>query len=278
MPRPHTEFVQAQALPWTNDVEWLPSGVLQKLLSRDAGSGAVTTVLRYPPGYRVAKNLSLACDEELYVLDGSISIGDDEYTTGDYAYLPAGYVRRGMRSDGCDVLSFLESAPRGSDVNAACDESQLVRRLSTSAMPWGSASDKKVAAANVGRKVLRPDTAIGERTWILSLQVENGQRYPLNGVEEHPCVEEMFLLAGDIAMVTGTLRQGAYFWRPPHIKHGPMGTSTGFVALFRAKEGAFETEWSEPTTGIPWDASYTPELPAEMQQRLIGSPELSVPY
>jgi len=278
MPRPQIEFIQAQALSWTDDVHWLGSGVLQKQLSADPSSGAASTILRYPPGFRVEQSLSLACDEELYVLDGSIVIDDVEYTTGDYAYLPAGYIRRDVRSNGCDVLSFLESAPRACDSDAACDELQLIRRLSTTAMPWGSASDKKVAAANVGRKVLRPDTAIGERTWILSLQVENGQRYPLNGVEEHPCVEEMFLLDGDIAMETGTLRQGAYFWRPPHIKHGPMGTTTGFVALFRAKEGQFTTEWSEPGIDIPWSAEYIPVIPDDVRRRIRETSDLSLRY
>lgn len=66
---------------------------------------------------------------------------------------------------------------------------------------------------------------------------------------------------GDIHMCTGVMTAGAYFWRPPHIEHGPTGSRAGFTALFRAKEGRFETEWSEPDQAIPWDRPYTPILP-----------------
>lgn len=268
MPRPHIEFLQAQTVGWSASSSVPNVGCLSKTLSVDPDSGASTGILRYPGGLCVDKPFSLSCDEELFVLDGAFSIGDVEYEQGDYAYLPAGHIREAVRSaDGADVLTFYESSPsirQGND--GRYDESQLIERLRTRDMAWGSASDAKVAAPAVGRKLLRPDTAIGERTWLLKIDVADGQRYDLNGVECHPCVEEMFLLDGDIAMTTGVLRSGAYFWRPPNIPHGPMGTTAGFVALFRAKEGTFTTAWSEPDCDIPWDAEYEPILPDELTE------------
>ena len=239
---------------------------MQKRLSTDPATGACSSILRYPAGMRVELAYSMDCDEELFVLDGSLSMGDVGYRAGDYAYLPAGYPRASLCSEaGADVLTFYESLPAvRKDIEAAYDPSNLIERVRTPDMPWGSASDARVAAAAVGRKVLRPDTDIGERTWLLKIDVDESRRYDLNGVECHPCVEEMFLLDGDIAMTTGVLKSGAYFWRPPNIPHGPMGTTAGFLALFRAKEGAFTTAWSEPTCDIPYDADYAPILPDDL--------------
>ena len=230
--------------------------------------------MRYPAGLDIQKPYALSCDEELYVLAGSMHIGDLQFVPGDYAYLPAGMLRHAVRSDaGCDVLTFYEGRLE-IQTTAAAEHGEVVH-LCTADMEWGSASDSKVAATNVGRKLLRPDTPLGERTWLLRIETQ-GRRYPLDGVETHPCVEEMFLIKGDIAMTTGVLRSGAYFWRPPGIPHGPMGTREGFLALFRAKEGAFETSWSEPEIDVPWNATYAPILPDSLS--VDSQYDSSLPY
>lgn len=242
--------------------------MLEKTLSTDPESGARTAIVRYPAGLSLPSTFSRACDEELYVLDGRLLIDDIELGPGSYAYIPAGYSRRLTASvEGCDVLTFFEGRADPDPRVREHDPQALIGPIDTRTASWGAATDPKVASANIGRLELRPDSPTGERTWLLRLEVDGG-RYPMNGVERHPCVEEMFLLEGDIAMRTGVLRTGAYFWRPAGIPHGPMGSETGFVALFRAKEGAFETEWSETCADVPWGADYAPILPGSIAGRL----------
>lgn len=254
MPRSHVEFIQQQSVPWQSGVVPV-DGVLTRVLSRDDASGAVTMINRYPAGTSIDTAYAQDIDKEFFVLGGEMIINDVSYASGDYAYLPAGFVRRSTTMPcQCDVLTFYEGKtdlPRG----------EFVERIRSSQAEWGAASDPKVASASIRRLVLRPDTSIGERTWLLKLETD--EPYEIRGVERHPCVEEMFLLDGDIHMRTGVMKQGAYFWRPANIAHGPTGSRAGFTALFRAKEGAFETAWSDADSPVPWDAPYAPTLPTE---------------
>jgi hypothetical protein len=281
MPREHTEFVQAQMLPWLDDHALLPGGCVKtKLLSEDPDSGARTSILRYPAGHASDVSYGLACDEEMYVLDGSMRIGEFEYMAGDYACLPAGYGRElQVSSSGCDVLSYHEAAPDPcAPGSIAFQPGKLIERIRTAETDWGAPSDETVAAIGAGRILLRTDPESGDLTWLLRFSPTGGKKFEINAVETHPCVEEVFLLGGEIALREGVLRTGAYFWRPPHIPHGPMGTREGFVGIFRAKEGEFTTEWSEPDGEIPWDADYDPVLPDSTRAALIDPPGDSQRY
>ncbi len=223
--------------------------VRTRYLSRDVGSGAVTMINHYPAGFVVHQPYSIEVDKEFFVLCGEMRINDVRYIAGDYAYLPAGYKRLAtvVASD-CEVLTFYEGEGEPSG--------ELISRIRTTEAEWGEASDANVASAAIRRLLLRPDSETGERTWILRLETD--EPYEIRGMERHPCVEEMFLLDGDIHMSTGVMTAGAYFWRPPEFDHGPTGSRTGFTALFRAKEGPFETSWTSRETPVPWDAPYRP--------------------
>lgn len=229
-------------------------GVQTRMLSRDASSGGMTMINRYLAGTSIDQAYALDIDKEFYVLRGVMRINEVNYRAGDYAYMPAGFERRStLVPEECDVLTFYEG-------KTDLPPGKFVERIRTSEAEWGEASDPNVASASIRRLVLRPDTPSGERTWLLELETD--EPFSIRGTERHPCVEEMFLLDGDIHMCTGVLTAGAYFWRPPHIEHGPTGSKSGFTAMFRAKEGVFETEWSEPDQPVPWDAPYAPILPA----------------
>ena len=252
MPRPHTEFIQQQSVEWQTGIVPV-DGVATRILSSDNESGAMTMINRYPAGIEIGEAYAMDVDKEFFVLEGEMRINDVSYRSGDYAYMPAGYVRHATAfPEECKVLTFY-----GGKTDAPVGE--LIDRICTSDAEWGEASDPNVASASIRRLVLRPDTPSGERTWILRLETD--EPFEIRGTERHPCVEEMYLLDGDIHMCTGVMTAGAYFWRPPHIEHGPTGSRAGFTALFRAKEGRFETEWSEPDQAIPWDRPYTPILP-----------------
>ena len=271
MPREHTEFIQSQVLPWqVAGSDFARPGTEIKQLSADPDSGACSLIVRYPNGWSLPDAHVLLCDEELFVLDGVICINDRDYGKGDYAFLPALYPRDGIASaTGAVVLTFFEGRPASAPATGGqigFDENRLIERVATSDTDWIGASDPKVASERVQRLVLKPDSLDGDRSWLLRIDATDDEPFQVDGVERHPCVEEMLLLDGSLVMTCGLMRQGAYFWRPPMIAHGPMGTKHGFVGLFRAKEGSFSTEWSAADQSLPWDAAYDPVLPANLQR------------
>jgi hypothetical protein len=251
-------------VPWESfGSSSLRPGAERKLLSEDLFSGASSNLIRYPAGWNLQSSQCLACDEELYVVEGALSIGSTRYGAGAYAYLPAGFKRDSMNSpQGATVVTFFEAALALSEGRLPTGDA--VQYLQTADLPWASAGDSRIASGDVGLKVLRlaPN---GDRTWLLSIAVADGKPFEINGIETHPCVEETFLLQGDMAMPMGQMGQGAYFWRPPNVPHGPMGTATGFLGLFRCKEGgAFATEWANSDAPIDWQAPYRPVLSTAM--------------
>lgn len=273
MARAHIEFIQNQVLPWKQLAAGSSRpGAEGRALSYDFDSKAASVVMRYPAGWRMDQPHYLPCDEELFVLSGALEIGSVRYSSGDYAYLPAGMPRPGMASDtGAVVLTFFEG-PHGSvfadTPDGLYDPARLIAKIETSSMPWGAPSDPVVAAtANApGRKVLRDDARTGERTWMLCFGPDDPKKMTHGRAEVHPVVEEVFLLEGEIQMPCGTLKPGAYFWRPPGISHGPVGTLKGLAGFFRCKGGPLVTEWSKEESPINWSPAYDPVLPEHLRQ------------
>ena len=243
MPRSHIEFLQTEQAPWTA----VAAGVAEILLSADASSGASSRRVKLAAGSSWAA-ADAGVDAEVYVLTGAVLLDENRFIAGDYSYHTGS--ERTLKIECVDDAELLLF----SEVSNA--DSLKIERIRSSSTTWGDASDPKVRSAAIRRLLLRPDTPSGERTWLLRLDTD--EPYELNGIERHPCVEEMYLIDGDIHMHTGVLTKGAYFWRPPGIAHGPMGSKNGFVALFRAKEGPFETEWTTSDGVIPWNAPYNP--------------------
>ena len=267
MARAQIEFFQSQALAWRTlpDAAARP-GVGCKVLSRDGETGAVSVILRYPAGWQIADAHALDTDEEFFVLDGELVIGETAYGKHDYAYLPAGWPRNGMHAPaGADVLTFFPGAHKnvfGQDQDF--DAGLLIERTPSAEMPWGGDVDPNVVGAGLGKKMLRLDPATGERTWLLTMGANDPAMVHETHLETHPHVEEMLLLDGGISMPMGVLRRGAYFWRPGGIQHGPVGTLPGCTCFFRCMGGPFSTDWSEEAHEIEWDAPYNPVLPADV--------------
>lgn len=282
MARPHIEFIQAQAVGWRTlgDTASRP-GTTAKPLSYDSDSKAVTQIVRYPTGWSLDQEHYLFCDEEFYVLSGTIVINGESYGEGDYAYLPAGYPRHAMISEsGADVMTFFEGPHKrvaGPAPKGFYDDTNLVERIPTKSVKWGSATDPKVMAPGVKRLGLRKDPVTGDTTWLLDID-ETGMTGEVNRLETHPVVEEVFILSGEMHMPMGVLKKGAYFWRPPGIPHGPVGTKTGSLGLFRCKGGPLTTDWSEDPHPVQWNAPYEPFLPEAIADSLLPDYDSTLPY
>jgi quercetin dioxygenase-like cupin family protein len=271
MARPHIEFIQSQALPWkTLGADAARPGAEAKALSFDPETRAATAIIRYPAGWAIREAHYLDSDEEFYVLEGELWVGSVAYRKGDYAYLPAGMPRPGMHSDlGAAVLTYHEGTHRrmaGAAPLGMYDPARLIAKIKTDAEPWDAPGDPVVAAIanNAGRKVLRDDPKTGERTWLLRFGPDDPKKMTHGRIETHPVVEEVFLLDGEIAMPMGTLKPGAYFWRPAGIPHGPVGTLTGLFGIFRCKGGPLTTRWSDEESPIDWHPAYKPYLPEKL--------------
>lgn len=280
MGRPHTEFIQCQSLEWQQ--EPLLPGAWQRLLSRDDESGARTLVSKLEPGVHFQRGSRVAAGEEFFVLAGSYYVNGYEYSPGCYGYFPPGHPRRdGYSAEGAVLLRFFDAEPRlmAMDEPAADVQGNAIECLDTYRMVWDrSVLDHRLNHLAGGRKILRVDPVSGQKTF---LYMTAPQTHPTNwrGVQEqHPTPEEAFLIAGDLTGEYGTMRAGAYFWRPPRIPHGPFGSRTGSFSLIRFVGGAHVNEWGHDMQVFDYNRAYTPVLPAELAKLAVPPPPIETPY
>ncbi|MDX2222873.1 MAG: cupin domain-containing protein [Rhodospirillaceae bacterium] len=271
MARPHIEFVHAQHLPWSKRALPGPLGELDcRMLSRDPGHGDCTAILRYPPGWRRPGPEQLSAAHELYVLDGELDISGRRYGIDCYAYLPAGTTHANWGSErGAVVLAMFDAAPHiaaGAGTAVADPDGPAVPYLNLHEVPWSTAGiDPDVQFLRLAKKSLRYNARTGDATFVLEC---GGHTHPNNWRERqlaHPCVEEMFLLSGDIVGERGVMTAGAYFWRPPHIWHGPFGSRGGNHCLIRFLGGHHVNIWSDQALPFSFDPPHNPALPDELK-------------
>lgn len=280
MPRPHIEFIHAQELEWKTGV--LP-GVLAnvecKILSRDEETGACSTILRYPSGWSLSDLHHLTADHELLVLDGSVEINGQTYQSDSYGYLPAGRNHEDWAAPGgAVVLSFFSSTPNALE-GIGQHAGTAIPYIYLHDMAWTSADiDPDVQFLRIAHKMLRQDKERGESTMILDC---GAQTHPQDWKEralKHPSAEEMFLLSGDIAGERGIMHQGAYFWRPPEIWHGPFGSRHGNICVIRFMEGNHVNVWSDDERPFSLTPDYNPDLPEDMKARHSKPFKAPTPY
>jgi hypothetical protein len=265
MGRPFIEFIQSQALPW-QDGRYGDggSGLRSKMLSLDPDTGASSMLVEYPARWTsgaVGGPWHLSVDEEFVVLAGELVIDDVHYAGKSYAHLPAGFTRqRTTSSTGAVVLTFYSGEPTVLDGTGKCDDRRLVTYIDGLAGDWGGNFHPKFPPG-AGRKFLRRDPIDGEETWLLGTMPLRSGRRP----EKHPVVEEMYLLSGELVGPLGVMQAGCYFWRPPEEWHGPFGSLTGNLMLFRTKGGPLSTVYTEHEVDFTWTPEHRPILPAEFE-------------
>ena len=271
--REHIEFIQAQCLPWQDAAPLGAPGARLKLLSLDQADRSFSCVLALPPGF--ARRASAHdFDEEIFVLDGDLSVGDSKLGENVYAFCAAGGAEGAwMTRGGANLLYF-----RSGIVDAAQRAPQAVSRRSTPPVAladtvWDGDFEKLglgALQAGARMKILREDPFSGETTYVsASIAFRRGVRS-----ERHPIVQEFFMLAGELDSEYGVMRAGAYCFRPPMFKHGPYASTTGAVILFRGLGGRQETIW-EDAAGVRLDAPHAPILPERL--RGCGAPVARAP-
>ncbi len=277
MARPRIEFIQSQSLPWSAEpLATIRPGVEARILSRDDATGASSLLVRYPPGWRETGSRHLSVDEEFLVLAGALRVRGHTYGEKGYAHLPADTARDGMAAGegGAIVLTFFSAAPaRSNGTTAAPDPARLVEGVDAYRVPY-TGNFHPEFPPGAGRKKLYDDPVTGDQSWILGTL---GMRWA-ERAERHPVVEEMYLLAGEVHGNLGVMRPGAYFWRPPHIAHGPYGSKTGNIYFFRTKGGPLSTEYEDAERPFHWDPTHRPIVPAELAAYAGEGPAAPQPW
>ena len=273
MARPHVEFIQGQIIPFAKGLYGgARPQLLCRTLSRDNDSGASSTILKYPPGWRQLAPQALAADEEVFVLEGALEINGATYGKHFYGHLPVGYLRHTMSSDqGAAVLTFFSAEPKAISGNT-CDARRLVEHLDTRRMPGVTGKRPHMNSGDwdpsgTVHKSLYVDPDSGERTWLIGMM----PYWWSDKAEIHPVVEEEFAILGDICFPLGVMRPGGYFWRPPGIQHGPFATWGGALHLCRCKGGPFATTWVT-TAGPDWNPPYKPIVDEATRALLADAP------
>ena len=247
MPRDHIEFIQSLDVTEQVIADGPFAGTRRRTLSHDPETGEFTALVSFPPGWSAELD-GVTRSFELFVLRGDISVGGRRLDEGFYAYVPAGEPERALASEsGALTVAYAHEDGPGSGPLIVVDADLL---------PW---IDPTVPVPpGIAVKYLRVDPATGEATWLAA--VVPGWLAPQ--AETHPCVEECFMLQGDILDGPfGDMTPGDYFWRPPHIEHGPMMSRSGALFLTRARGGPMTVDWYDVPGAAQLIADYAAARP-----------------
>jgi hypothetical protein len=267
--RPHCMFVQAQDMPWQKGFAngaWPELDV--KTLSLDEGTGACTTIVRYPAGWDFAGDRYLTCHEEILVLDGALEINGETYGRRCYANFPKGWMRDRIRTpQGAVVLTMLSGAPEektGTPPSGFYDEKLYVPRqdVSREGLETWTENPYTRYIRGTGVRPLRQDPYTGEISILYSALPF---RY-MSKRWSHPIVQEMFVLAGEYAVNdVGVMCPGSYAWWREQEMHGPYGSLTGFMMFIRTDGGPLSNIIPPEIVEVDYDAPYKPQVPEHMK-------------
>jgi len=226
---PYPAFMETADIPDSFLAE-LP-GARAKILSADPSSRSYSMLLQLPADYSFATGGAPDRTLELYVLQGSVTIGEFVLDSGGYAYLPSGTMGTGMKSaGGALLLYFIDTVKPDAIIQTPLiGDSDL--------LPWQSLSDS-VDDFGLATKELRSDPGSGATTWLL--KVEPGAIRPWQSASAEL---EGYLIRGQYrhsecvqgVPVTGDYAAGSYFRRPPGaVNGGPdAGAATTSVWFLR---------------------------------------------
>jgi len=233
MSREHVEFISEGEIDWQEEnlTDDLPP-IRNKLLSVDAETGAFTRVVALHDTWR-AQSVRFPTTQELYVLDGQMTVDGLTLTPQSYVRIPAPVSVDSMSVDEqCRILWTSDSALDGNGDHEGhrfwkASESELTH-VDAAALEW-TPTAKEGPRQGLYTKYLHVDDQTGATTFLAKA---DGWTEPRQ--EHHDCVETSYTLDGGMRLgERGTMREGDYFWRPPWIRHGPMEPLDGFEAFMR---------------------------------------------
>jgi hypothetical protein len=107
-----TRAVTFDDLRWTGaEIPGSAPPVELARLRAEEATGAFSALVRFPPGWSRPGSGYYRVHEELFVVEGDLTVSGETYRPGDYAWLPAEYLRSGSGSGGALVLARFSGPP-----------------------------------------------------------------------------------------------------------------------------------------------------------------------
>ncbi len=233
-----------------------PPGAMARPLSADSRTGGEHLVMELPAGWSLPRGRNQA-DIDLYVLEGSLAIGGENWMQGCYGYFPAGMACGPLEtSGGCRLLLFTSrplSFEEAGDSLADARAGRHIGRTNTWHLPWVDPMADIVKRStwkdpNTGQEARPPGVLTkglrkddGTREVIALTALAPGFIDP--GTEHHPHNECLYLIAGDCYIGYTfdhkredvkedlVLTKDHYIGRPPGVRHGPVCSISGAFFL-----------------------------------------------
>ena len=217
---PYPVFVNAEELP-DMFLAGLP-GVRAKRISGSDDSRQSGNVLSLPPNWDFTTGGFPQLSVELFVLTGSVTLGEFELRPGGYAYLPDGTSGVRLQSvQGATLLYFLDDAnPRAAIRTPLITNQDLLL--------WSSDPDYP-DTLGVFMKELRNDPGSGARTWLRRVDgFANAEWVSRSTHEQGYLVEGSYRHAEcvDGQEVVGEYGPGGFFVRPAGAVNGGPNSGT----------------------------------------------------
>jgi len=222
--RPWT-IVRADEGGWERD----PLGLDVRRLHRDPADGRATSLVRMPGGARYPRHRH-ASTEELYLLEGDLTVEGERLRAGDYCAAGPGTIHGETTSDGgCTfVLVTSEHDEVVSDqVTRPTPRAGLIFVRVTES-PW-----RPGVVPGVEMRRLHTDRARGTITALVRMAA--GTRLPGH---RHITAEQLFMLAGDAQIAGESLAAGDYYRMTAGTSHDVTHTVHGceFLLISSAVE------------------------------------------
>ncbi|MFN8534344.1 MAG: DUF4437 domain-containing protein [Dehalococcoidia bacterium] len=255
MARPLIDFIDVAGLPW--HTAHYPTGTLPyrfQVISEDPDGGERTLLVELPPGWSAEQDGWFDADDEIFLLSGELSLNGERLTRYGYQFLPAGQLRRDVRSGrGARFLQFQTASPNFEPAHSDgpdFDPARAIGPLHLRLMEYERPRTPNFPAG-AARKTFRLDEATGDSFWVIAMLPHWSS--PLT--EVHTFSEENYVLEGTIETTEGVMMPGGYLHHPPGAVHGPMRSRTGCLIITRAS-GPFHTDFVR----VPGDYTFPEEL------------------
>jgi hypothetical protein len=199
---------EIEKIPWIR-LENGADGIVTKLLTMDEVNGSSTRLVQGVAGCSERERIGEHC-EELYVLEGTLSLGSQVCGEGSYVCRSPGSLRPELVSDGGFVAIQVLDVP-----HAGIDKHETVlSAVEIQNMPWKVAPNGNPAHLE---KVLSSG-ASGSVTRLLRVELGGDTTDP----DDHDHDEEVLILEGTVQNGDEIHPAGTYTFNLPHDVHGPF--------------------------------------------------------
>ena len=264
-----------------------PPGLEVRELTVNEKTGGDHLHVTVPAGWSNGATGYVTAGQDIYILDGDLTLGEDKMNTAGYTYIPEGVVFGPMSSEnGCRMLlyhnkphQFVEASESLPDANAT----EAIAPVKTWRIAWEDPMATVVKKStyidpNTGKqgrppgvltKMLRYNEDTKETIYLTMISA--GFIDP--GTETHPHDECLYVISGELGVghtydhkkedykLDLEFSKDHYIGRPPGIRHGPVCTQGGALFFMYQSDkytGIFDDvdDWQERVTNYMEKRSY----------------------